>query len=429
MNYQVTAIRKRPKSFDELKGQDFIISTIKNAIEEGKIAHAYLFSGPRGTGKTSSARLLAKSLNCQKGPKAKACNKCSNCIEISESRSADVIEIDGASNTSVSDVRIIRDEILFPPTSSKYKIYIIDEVHMLSTSAFNALLKTIEEPPEYVIFIFATTETHKVPQTIKSRCQQFHFQLFSVKLITKILMDNCKEMKIEADEDALTWIAKEATGSLRDAYTLFDQILAFSENKITLDKIVKALGLVKEEEIANLVHLIVNEDRKKAIVKLNELINRGSSIDYIIKALALFFKSLLLLKSEVRDESLIFGSISLYNEFIVDLNIHQVNAALDLVLKLNRDIKYTLDAKIDLELAISKLCSLKSFVSVASLLQRLEDIKKEKLIDAQVVMKEPVSSKSYDNKEEVSKPVSKKTSKSELVKDFFENATIIKGDK
>ncbi|MDX9809881.1 MAG: DNA polymerase III subunit gamma/tau, partial [Sphaerochaetaceae bacterium] len=209
--YEVTATRKRPQVFDSLVGQDFVVSTIKNAIEAGKIAHAYLFSGPRGVGKTSSARILAKMLNCVHGPTSTPCQICSNCIEIAQGNSLDVIEIDGASNTSVNDVRVIRDEVLFPPQSGRYKIYIIDEVHMLSNSAFNALLKTIEEPPEYVVFIFATTESQKVPPTIRSRCQQFHFQLLSLQSIKQSLSNVAKELGVTVDDDALFWIAKEST--------------------------------------------------------------------------------------------------------------------------------------------------------------------------------------------------------------------------
>ena len=241
--YEVTATRKRPQDFDRLVGQDFVVSTLENAIKENRIAHAYLFSGPRGVGKTSSARLLAKALNCEKGMSAHPCGECESCRAIAKGSSVDVIEIDGASNTSVNDIRAIKEEIMFPPQSSRYKIYIIDEVHMLSTSAFNALLKTIEEPPEYIIFIFATTELQKVPATIRSRCQQFRFQLISQDLIMKCLASAAEDIGIKADEDALFWIAKEATGSMRDAYTLFDQVAAFSGDHITLQKIREKLAI------------------------------------------------------------------------------------------------------------------------------------------------------------------------------------------
>ena len=271
MAYEVTATRRRPQDFDSLAGQEFVASTLKNAIQSGKIAHAYLFSGPRGCGKTSSARILAKALNCQQGPVAHPCGQCSACQEITRGASLDVIEIDGASNTSVNDIRQIKDEVLFPPNSCRYKIYIIDEVHMLSTSAFNALLKTIEEPPPYVIFIFATTELHKVPATIKSRCQQFHFRLVAVEQLKDLLAQAAAEIGLQAEEEALYWIAREATGSVRDAYTLFDQVASFSAGYITFEKIRETLGLVGLDTMNQLFETCVVANTASALEQLDSL--------------------------------------------------------------------------------------------------------------------------------------------------------------
>ncbi len=208
MSYEVTATRKRPQTFAELVGQEFVAATLTSAIRQGAIAHAYLFAGPRGVGKTSVARLLAKALNCEKGPTDAPCGTCPACRDIARGAALDVIEIDGASNTSVNDVREIRDEVLFAPQQGRYKVYIIDEVHMLSNSAFNALLKTIEEPPPYVVFIFATTEVHKVPATIRSRCQQYNFRLISTAEIRDKLREAAAELGVQAEDKALTWIAK-----------------------------------------------------------------------------------------------------------------------------------------------------------------------------------------------------------------------------
>ena len=218
MAYEVTATRRRPQNFDSLIGQEFVAETLKNSISSQKIAHANLFSGPRGCGKTSTARILAKALNCAEGPAAVPCGKCQQCLEITKGSCTDVIEIDGASNTSVNDVRQIKDEVLFPPQSCRYKIYIIDEVHMLSTSAFNALLKTIEEPPPYVIFIFATTELQKVPATIKSRCQQFNFRLVPVEKVKEQLAAAAAELGMKAQDD-LQGAYEAAMAAIEDGKT------------------------------------------------------------------------------------------------------------------------------------------------------------------------------------------------------------------
>src|SRR5512136_752217 len=226
--YEVLARKWRPQTFEEVVGQKPITQALQNAIATQRVAHAYLFAGPRGVGKTSVARILAKALNCEKGPTDSPCGACASCREIARGASLDVIEIDGASNTSVNDVREIRDEVLFAPNAARYKVYIIDEVHMLSNSAFNALLKTIEEPPPYIVFIFATTEVHKVPATIRSRCQQFNFRLIGPEQIKARLQEVVQELNMPTEEAALFWMAREATGSLRDAYTLLDQVISFS---------------------------------------------------------------------------------------------------------------------------------------------------------------------------------------------------------
>ena len=376
MSYEVTATRRRPQKFEDLAGQEFVASTLKNAIQSGKIAHAYLFSGPRGCGKTSSARILAKALNCQNGPSATPCDECTACQEITKGSSLDVIEIDGASNTSVNDIRQIKDEVLFPPNSCRYKIYIIDEVHMLSTSAFNALLKTIEEPPPYVIFIFATTELHKVPATIKSRCQQFHFRLGTVEQIKKLLSDAAKELNIQADDEALFWIAREATGSFRDAYTLFDQVVAFSEGHITYEKIRDKLGLVGVERLNAICEFCVDGNSKDALEKLDEIIANGVSIEQFISNIADYFRSLLLIKSGIDKEALLGQSIQRFSQKVLSAwNKVMIERALSLMLQLFRDIRYSLSPRYELELSISRLCWLSSFVSSAELKLAIDQAK------------------------------------------------------
>ena len=376
MAYEVTATRRRPQRFDDLVGQEFVAATLKNAIQSGKIAHAYLFSGPRGCGKTSSARILAKALNCHSGPSATPCEECTACKEITKGSSLDVIEIDGASNTSVNDIRQIKDEVLFPPNSSKYKIYIIDEVHMLSTSAFNALLKTIEEPPEYVIFIFATTELHKVPATIKSRCQQFHFRLGTVEQIKEVLAKASNELGILADDEALFWIAREATGSFRDAYTLFDQVVAFSDNHITYEKIRDKLGLVGVERLNVIAEFCVDGNSKAALEKLDEITANGVSIEQFVSNFADYLRSLLLIESGITKEALLGQNIQRFSQKVTSSwNKMMLERALSLFLQLFRDIRYSVSPRYELELAISRLCWLTSYVSVTEVKTAIEQAK------------------------------------------------------
>ncbi len=376
MAYEVTATRRRPQLFDTLVGQEFVVSTIKNSIEQGRTAHAYLFSGPRGVGKTSSARILAKALNCENGPTAYPCGVCPSCKEIASGNSTDVIEIDGASNTSVNDIRVIKDEVLFPPQSSRYKIYIIDEVHMLSTSAFNALLKTIEEPPSYVLFIFATTETHKVPATIRSRCQQFNFQLIPLETIKKELKDTVDEMGIESEDEALFWIAKEATGSMRDAYTLFDQILSFSDGHITLEKILQKLGITGVDSINNLITFVSNEQGEQALLLLEQLLDSGISVEQCIKDIASYFRALLLIKRNITNESILgMQKKSISPQIIEKYSEEQLEAALQYFLQLYKEVRYSISPRFELELAVSKLLNLHNMASSATLVKQIKALK------------------------------------------------------
>lgn len=365
MAYEVTATRRRPQRFEDLVGQEFVAATLKNSIQTGKIAHAYLFAGPRGCGKTSSARILAKALNCDQGPTAMPCGACSACQEITRGASLDVIEIDGASNTSVNDIRQIKDEILFPPNSCRYKIYIIDEVHMLSTSAFNALLKTIEEPPPYVIFVFATTELHKVPATIKSRCQQFHFRLVAVEQLKMLLAEAAAEVDIQADDEALYWIAREATGSVRDAYTLFDQVASFSGGHITYDKIRDKLGLVGLDMLNALCEICVESDSAMALDKVDSILQGGVSIEQFISNMTDYLRNLLLVKSGIKKESLLGQSVERFSTKVLSAwNVPQLERALSLLLNLYRDIRYSLNPRYELDLAVSRLCGLSFYVSI-----------------------------------------------------------------
>jgi len=364
MPYEVTAARRRPKTFDELAGQEFVAATLKNSLEKGHIAHAYLFSGPRGCGKTSAARILARALRCEKGPTANPCGVCPQCQEIFRGASMDVLEIDGASNTSVNDVRQIKEEVLFPPSTGRYKVYIIDEVHMLSNSAFNALLKTIEEPPPNVVFIFATTELQKVPATIRSRCQQFNFRLVSVETIKALLADACKETGVKAEDEALFWIARESTGSCRDAYTLFDQILSFSEGDIRTSLIREKLGLVGLDKLNEFAEACAGGNYTLALSLLDSILSSGVAIETFITDMAGYYHSLLLLKAGVTREAVLGYPPARFSGAVLQkYDTSKLARAGELFYELYRDIRFSVSPRFELETLVSKLCWLEKWIS------------------------------------------------------------------
>ncbi len=387
MVFEVTYTRKRPRTFDEIAGQEFVVSTLKNSIRSGRIAHAYLFSGPRGVGKTSAARILAKALNCTSidKPTDSPCGECANCKEIAAGNSLDVIEIDGASNTSVNDVRRIKDEVLFSPNTCRKKVYIIDEVHMLSNSAFNALLKTIEEPPGYIVFIFATTEIHKVPATIRSRCQQFHFQLIPIEIIKDLLTETAVETGTSVDDDALFWIAKEATGSMRDAYTLFDQVISFitTDNAdpeaapaLTMQLIKDKMGLVGLDVVNDLAEALSRGNSGEAITSIHDIFRRGVSVEQIITDLVEYFRSLLLMKQGITSESLLGNKVENFSRVVLRAySKEQLEAAVELLIEVYRNIRFSLNQRFELELAVSRLADLHLLVSSTTLVGRIASLK------------------------------------------------------
>jgi DNA polymerase-3 subunit gamma/tau len=286
----------RPQNFDAVVGQDHISRTLKNAIKANRIVHAYLFTGPRGTGKTSTAKILAKSVNCLSPVEGEACNKCTSCTRINSGSFMDIVEIDAASNRGIDEIRDLREKVKYAPVEGKYKIYIIDEVHMLTTEAFNALLKTLEEPPKHVIFVLATTEPHKIPLTVLSRCQKFDFKRIGTRFVMERLKEICATEALKVNENALQIIAKKAEGSMRDALSLLDQALSFSEEEITEETIASILGTVDAEFTKNMVEAIAEKNYSTMISMINNLIEEGKDVRLFAHDLVEYLRNLILVK-------------------------------------------------------------------------------------------------------------------------------------
>lgn len=359
MSYLVLARKYRPQTFDEVTGQEHITDLLKKAIQSSRIHHAYLFCGPRGIGKTSCARILAKSLNCEKGPTFKPCGECVACQEITRGSSFDVLEIDGASNRGIDEIRTLRENVKFAPSAGKYKIYIVDEVHMLTTEAFNALLKTLEEPPAHVKFIFATTTPQKVPATIISRCQRFDFKRISVETIVATMAAISKKEKFKIDQDALYAIAKAAQGSLRDALSILDQLSALSDEGIEAKDVFSMLGMVETQFLFDLTGALAQKNCPLALEILEKIIDQGKDIKQLNKDLIEHFRNLMVVK--IGGKAL--GKLIDYPAAIKDMYLNQcaqftlkdILQAIDTFIETQDIAGITESARMPLEVAFAKL--------------------------------------------------------------------------
>ena len=359
MSYLVLARKYRPQTFDEVTGQEHITDLLKKAIQSSRIHHAYLFCGPRGIGKTSCARILAKSLNCQKGPTLNPCGECVACQEITRGSSFDVLEIDGASNRGIDEIRTLRENVKFAPSAGKYKIYIVDEVHMLTTEAFNALLKTLEEPPAHVKFIFATTAPQKVPATIISRCQRFDFKRISVETIVATMAAISKKEKFKIDQDALYTIAKAAQGSLRDALSILDQLSALSDEGIEAKDVFSMLGMVETQFLFDLTGALARKNCTLALEILEKIIDQGKDIKQLNKDLIEHFRNLMVVK--IGGKAL--GKLIDYPAAVKDMYLNQcaqftlkdILKAIDTFIETQEIAGITESARMPLEVAFAKL--------------------------------------------------------------------------
>lgn len=410
MSYMALYRKFRPDNFTDVKGQEHVVTTLKNQIKTGRIGHAYLFCGTRGTGKTTIAKLLAKVVNCEHPVDGNPCNECKLCKGIAAGTSMDVIEIDAASNNGVDNVREIVEEVRYSPTEGRYKVYIIDEVHMLSTGAFNALLKTIEEPPAYVIFILATTEVHKIPVTILSRCQRYDFKRITIDTIASRLSELMHEEQIEVEDKALRYIARVADGSMRDALSLLDQCISFFlGQKLTYDNALEVLGAVDTMVFSRLLTLIQEQNVGECIKLLEEVESNGRELGQFIIDFIWYLRNLLLLKS-AEDGSELIMEISTENLLLLQREAQKVEESsliryIRIFSELSNQIRYAARKRVLIEITIIKLCRPQMELSYDALVDRIK-LLEVKLENGVVIQdRQPSSGTSEVKRQEDKKPV------------------------
>ena len=381
MSYTALYRKFRPQEFADVKGQEHIVTTLKNQIKADRIGHAYLFCGTRGTGKTTVAKIFAKAVNCENPVEGSPCGVCPMCQAISAGTSMNVIEIDAASNNGVENIRQIREEVAYRPTEGRFKVYIIDEVHMLSTGAFNALLKTLEEPPEYVKFILATTEAHKIPITILSRCQRYDFHRITIDTIADRLMELMREEQVEVEERAIRYIAKAGDGSMRDALSLLDQCIAFHLGQtLTYENVLEVLGAVDTEVFSRLLRQIIDKNITGAINTLDELVNEGRELGQMVSDFTWYMRNLLLLQSSEEMEDVLDMSgdnLAALKEEAQMIRPEILIRYIRIFSELGNQLRFASQKRIMIEVAIIKLCCPQMEKNNESLLDRIESVERK----------------------------------------------------
>jgi DNA polymerase-3 subunit gamma/tau len=380
MSYLVLARKYRPQTFEQVVAQAHITQTLTNAISSGRVAHAILFSGPRGTGKTTVARILAKAMNCKDGPTPVPCNVCSSCNEITAGKAVDVFEIDGASNNSVDQVRELRENIKYMPAHSSYKIYIIDEVHMLSTAAFNALLKTLEEPPSHVMFMFATTEPHKIPITILSRCQRHDFRRMDLNSISTHMASLCRREGFEIAEESLGLIAREAGGSMRDGLSLLDQIMTCIQGPITHEQVLDILGIIDRKFIFDLSESILKADIPASLDLLDDIYDHGHDMKKLYADLTEHFRNLLVAAMGKKVNKLVdlpSGEVDQLVAQAKTISTAVLNQIFDLLFKEEASIRLSAQPKLALEVALIRMLQSKPALPIDVLIDKLDILREE----------------------------------------------------